>query len=241
LQLGSKPSTSASRPIISQQQINQLIRYILNDNMSITKAARKVNISHSTGFIYYKLYKNDPERKIPVPRNQRIKHPTVYTQEQVGNLIRYITQDTMTVKEASAKVNLAHTSSKHYYNRYLKDPNHNIPILRLKQWYTQEQRDGLISYIINDKMSIAAASKKAKMNAGTAQAYYHTYFKQQYPGIATPSHIVTPKYATHEQIKQVIRYIVNDKMTITAASKKVKMGLSTGHKFYHQYLNNQKK
>jgi hypothetical protein len=74
------------------------------------------------------------------------------------------------------------------------------------------------------------------MNAGTAQAYYHTYFKQQYPGIATPSHIVTPKYATQEQIKQVIRYIVNDKMTITAASRKAKMSRNTATRHHRQYL-----
>jgi transposase len=238
LQSGSKPSNSASRPRVSQEQINQLVHYIVNDNMNITKATRKANISRSTGFIYYNTYKNDPEKKIPVPRDQRINHPTIYTQEQVGNLIRYIDTDKMTVAEASVKVNFNYDSASYYYNRYLKDPNHNIPIPQLKQCYTQEQRDGLISYIINDKMSIVAASKKAKMKISTAQSYYHNYFKVQNPDIATPSHIATHKCYTQKQIKQVIRYIVNDKMSITAASRKAKMGLTTGHRFYHRYLNN---
>jgi 3-methyladenine DNA glycosylase/8-oxoguanine DNA glycosylase len=37
---------------ISQEQINQLIHYILSDNMSIYKAARKVNIGHHSGADY---------------------------------------------------------------------------------------------------------------------------------------------------------------------------------------------
>jgi response regulator of citrate/malate metabolism len=133
LQSSPKSSNLAKGQKISQEQIDRLIHCIVNDNMSITKASQKVNIGRKSAIYYYNVYKNDPEKKIPLPLDQV---PKIFTREQIGNLIRYIDTDKMTVTEASAKVNLAHTSSKHYYNRYLKDPNHNIPILRLKQWYT---------------------------------------------------------------------------------------------------------
>jgi transposase len=236
----SSSSNSASRPRVSQEQINQLVHYVVNDNMSVTKAARKANMSRGSGFIYHKLYKDNPEKKIPLPRNQT---STMYTQEQVGNLIRYINDDKMTLTEASVKANMAYKYGVHYYNRYLKDPNHNIPIPQLKQWYTQEQRDELISYIINDKMNIKAASKKAKMKISTAQSYYHNYFKVQNPDVATPSHIATHKHYTHEQIKELISYIVDDKMSITAASRKADFNPMSATRYYRQYLidNNMKR
>jgi outer membrane murein-binding lipoprotein Lpp len=42
LKLGSSSSNSASKPRISQEQINQLIHYIVSDNMSISKTTCKV-------------------------------------------------------------------------------------------------------------------------------------------------------------------------------------------------------
>jgi transposase len=203
---------------MSQKQIIQLIHYIVNDNMSIAAAARKVKRSKCPAYCYYNRYKNDPEKKIPLRRDQRSR---MHTQEQIGNLIRYIDTDKMTVKDASEKADMPYHSASHYYNRYLKDPNHNIPVPRMRQSYTQDQKNEFIGYIINDKMSILAASKKAKMSPGTAKQYYHKYFKQQNPDIATPNHIIIRNRYTQEQIKQVISYIVDDKMSIKAASRKV--------------------
>jgi transposase len=227
----SNHSKSGKTQTISQEQINQLVHYITNDNMSVNKAARKVNMCRPSASSYYSLYKNDPEKRIPLPRNQT---PTIYTQEQIGNLIRYINSDKMTVKEASAKTHMSYQSGHRYYNKYLKDPKHNIPIPRWKQRYTQDQINQLIDYIINDKMSIKAASRKAKINI-TPGRYYYKYFKQQNPDIATPSHIVTRKRYTQEQIKGLISYIVDDEMTIIAASKKVNINPSTARNFYQQY------
>jgi DNA-binding transcriptional regulator YhcF (GntR family) len=220
----------------SQKQINQLIDYIVNHNMSVFRASRKVNISYTSARNYYKLYKNDPEKKIPVPRNQHTHPRKHYTQEQIGNLIRYITQDKMTVREASAKANIPYQSAHRYYNKYLDDPNHNIPIPHLHQIYTQDQINQLIGYIINDKMSIQAASRKAKINISTGRSYYYKYFKQQNSDIATPSHIVAHKRCTQEQIKELISYIFDDEMSIRAASKKVNMNPSTAAKHYRQYV-----
>jgi hypothetical protein len=221
---------------ISQEQINQFIDYIANDKMSVTEAARKVNISKTSGFIYYKLYKNDPEKKIPVLRNQHTHPRKYYTQEQIRNLIKHVDNDKMTIKDASAKANLAYKSGNYYYNRYLKDPNHNIPLPQFYQSYTQDQMNEFIHYIVTDKMSIKAASRKARVNDSTAQSYYRNYFKVQNPDIPKPSHIITRKCYTQEQIKQVISCIVNDKMSIKAASKKVNMDNQTTTKYYRQYL-----
>jgi hypothetical protein len=91
-------------------------------------------------------------------------------------------------------------------------------LTRVRHYYIQDQRDELISYIVNDKLSIAAASKKAKMNHVSGYYHYHKYFKEQNPNIATPSHIATLKCYTQEQIKQVISYIVE--VTIAAALRK---------------------
>jgi transposase len=236
--LQSEPSSSnsASKPRISQEQINQLVHYIVNDNMSITKAALKVNISSKSGSYYYNAYKNDPEKKIPLPRDQT---SAMYTQEQVGNLIRYINDDKMTVTEASAKVNMTYISAYQYYNKYLKDLNHAIPVPQFHQFYTQDQKNEFIGYIINDKMNITAASKKAKMNYVTGYKYYHKYFKEQNPDIPTPSHIATRKCCTQDQISELIGYIVDDKMTVVAASKKANVPYNTAYKYYRQHLNGQ--
>jgi transposase len=157
-------------------------------------------------------------------------------QEQIENLIKYITQDKMTVKEASAKVNLTYNSCRYYYAKYLKDPNHTIPVPSFKQIYTQEQRDAFLGYIINDKMSIRAASKKAKMAFSVSCRYYHKYFEVHNPDFATPSHIATPRCFTQEQIKEVIGYIVDDKMSINAASRKANVCNHSTRNYYRQYL-----
>jgi transposase len=230
----SSSSNSASRPRVSQEQINQPVHYVVNDNMSITKASRKINISHPTGFIYYNAYKNDPEKKIPVPRNQT---STMHTQEQIGNLIRYINDDKMTPTEASVKANMTYRSAYYYYCRYLKDPNHIIPIPRLCRYYTKDQKNEFINYIVRDKMSIKAASKKAKMNLYTANNHYHKHFKVQNPDVATPSHIATRKHYTQEQIKELISYIVDDKMSMRAASRKADFNPESATRYYRQYLN----
>jgi transposase len=222
---------------ISQEQINQLIHYIVNDNMSKREASRKVNISHFTALYYYNVYKNDPEKRIPVPRNQRTHRRKYYTQEQVVDLIKYVDDDKMTIKEASAKANVHYDSGKYYYNRYLKDPNHTIPIPQLRQFYTQEQKNKLLGYIVNDKMSIAAASKKAKISLTVAYAYYHKYCKQQNLDIATPRQLAARKRYTQEQIKEVIGYIADDKMSTNAASKKANMGPNAVKRHFRQYLN----
>jgi hypothetical protein len=236
LKSGSKSSKSGKKQYISQEQINQLVHYIVNDNMSVTAASRKVNISYNTGCIYYNVYKNDPETKIPLPRNRHVCIARVYTQEQIGNLIRYINSNKMTLTKASVKADMSYTTAYRYYSKYVKDPNHNIPTPHFQQNYTQDQKNEFFNYIVRDKMSIKAASKKAKMNLYTANNYYCKYFKIQNPDVATPSHIVTRKHYTQEQIKELISYIVDDKMSIAAASRKANFCDNSARRQYRQYL-----
>jgi hypothetical protein len=136
-------------------------------------------MSAHTGYSYYSVYKNDPEKKIPLKRSGHMCIRRDYTQEQIENLIGYINSDKMTLKEASTKVHMTYRSSNYYYAKYLKHPNHNISRLLLHQTYTQDQKSAFIDYVINDKMSIRAASKKANMSAPTANKYYHQYLKNQ--------------------------------------------------------------
>jgi hypothetical protein len=109
----------------------------------------------------------------------------MYTQEQIGNLIRYIDTDKMDVKKASAKANIPYDSGKYYYAKYLEDPNHTIPIPQLHPSYTKDQKSEFIGYIVNDKMSMRAASRKAKIKSEAVRHHYHKYFKVQNPDIPT--------------------------------------------------------
>jgi response regulator of citrate/malate metabolism len=236
LHSSSQYSKSGKRQTISQEQINQLVHYIANDNMSVTAAARKVNISKTSGRHYYNVYKNDPYKNIPSAPNPCVQPARLYTPEQIENLIQYISQDKMPVAQASAKANMTYRSACTYYNKYLKDPNHAIPLSNVRQYYTQDQRDTFINYIVNGRLTIKQASKKAKMGAGAAKVYYKKYFKVQNPGIPAPSHIATRKFYTQEQIKEVISYIVDDKMSIPAASRKAKFSTETARKYYQQYV-----
>jgi transposase-like protein len=142
----------------------------------------------------------------------------------------------MTVKEASAKADMPYRSGNYYYNKYLEDPNHAIPVQQSHQRYTQEQKSKFINYIINGRLNIKQASEKAKMNVASGHTYYRKYFKEQNPDIAAPSHITTPRWSTQEQIKELIGYIVDDKMTIAAASRKANVCNTSTRKYYRQYL-----
>jgi transposase len=235
LQSGSKSLNLGPKPKISQEQINQLISCIVVDNMSIAKASRKVNISTTSGRHYYNVYKNDPYKNIPSAPNPCVQPARLYTPEQIENLIRYISQDKMPVAQASAKANMTYHSACTYYNKYLKDPNHAIPLPIVRPYYTQDQRGKLISYIVNDKMSIVAASKKVKLSVKTGRRYYHKYFKEN-NNIPVPSHIHYRPRCTQEQIKEVISYIVKDKIAVTAAARKANMSQQSAARHYQQYL-----
>jgi transposase-like protein len=117
-------------------------------------------------------------------------------------------------------------SAEKHYQKYLKDNNteHYVPI---NKPYTQDRINEFIGYIVDDKMTIRAASKKVNVNKATGRKYYHQYLKDN--NIDGP----IQRYITEEQKSELIRYIVDDKMSIKAASKKAKISRSAGRVYYY--------
>jgi Asp-tRNA(Asn)/Glu-tRNA(Gln) amidotransferase B subunit len=114
--------------------------------------------------------------------------------------------------------------------QYVKQ--HNLDISTLK--YKQDKINQFIACIVDDKMSITAASKKLDIPNSTGCSYYHRYLKNH--NLYIPSNRIT-----QDQINKLIRYILIDKMTIKAASEKVNMSYKSGKKYYRQYLTDQKR
>jgi hypothetical protein len=167
----------------------------------------------------------------------------------------------MSTVQVSAKANMSKATGHRYYRRCLKDQSytvddkvslralkkanmsektghqylkdHNLDT-HIRKRLTQDQKNALIGYIVHDKMSLRAASRKTDMACSRGHKFYHQYLEDH--NLDTP----IPKRLTQDQKNALIGYIVNDKMSIRAASRKANMAYSSGHKFYHQYLNDQK-
>jgi hypothetical protein len=136
----------------------------------------------------------------------------------------------MSIRAASRTANFCKKSASIYYHQYLKDNNMEIPEGKYSKRYTQDDINKLIHYIVDDKMSITEASKKANMDHNTGHKYYRKYLKDHHLDVPIRNII------TQEQKSKMIGYIVDEKMTIKAAAKKANMSCSVGHKHYHQYL-----
>jgi hypothetical protein len=87
----------------------------------------------------------------------------------------------MTLKEALQKTDMAFKSGKYYYNTYLEDPDHDIPIPQRQP--IQEQREAFHGCIINDKMSTVTASIKANITIDRG-FQWHKDIEKQNPGIS---------------------------------------------------------
>jgi hypothetical protein len=62
-----------------------------------------------------------------------------------------------------------------YYRQYLNDNNMEISVTRKN--YSRDNINEFIGYIVDDKMSIKAASKKANMSEWTGKKYYRQYLR----------------------------------------------------------------
>jgi hypothetical protein len=131
--------------------------------MTVTAASRKLNMSGSSAGKYYRKYLKDNNMEIPVPKNKRC------TQDEINKVIGYIVYDKMTILEASRKTNISGRTGGKYCCQYLRKRNIEV---RTPRSYTQNQKSELIRYIVDDKMTIMEASKKAKMNYKYAHKYY---------------------------------------------------------------------
>ncbi|KAI8891033.1 hypothetical protein K501DRAFT_305510 [Backusella circina FSU 941] len=144
--------------------------------------------------------------------------------KQLKALIGYIVD----VKMSVVRVNMTYYTGRRYYTKYLDDPNHNIPEPFIcGKRYTQDQINKLIDYIIDGKLSVMAASIKANMPLLSATKYYHKYLND--PNHVIPILIVEydlNRLCIQDRINKLISYIIDDKLFITVASKKLNM--STG-------------
>jgi hypothetical protein len=139
----------------------------------------------------------------------------------------------MSISAASKKAKLSVKAGGKYYHKYFKEnPDITVPshINHLTR-YTQEQINEVISYIVDDKMSINAASRKANIGHSAVSRHYQQYLKDNNMEIPVPK-----KFFTKDQKNQFIGYVVDDKMTIKAASEKANMNECTGQKYYRQYF-----
>jgi hypothetical protein len=155
-----RPSHIVTRRCFTQEQIKEAISYIVDDKMSIAAASRKANMPPDAARRHYRQYLKDNGMKVPVKRVS--KH---YTHGKKSELIGYIFGDKMTIKAASKKANMSCHYGTKYYRQYLKDHNLTIPHLNS---IPQDQINQFIRYIVDGKMSITAASKKANMSKTTA-------------------------------------------------------------------------
>lgn len=239
LQLTSSPTPSTLKkiPDISQEQISQLIRHIVNDKIGLYEALKKVQLNYTTASYYYNLYNNHPEKKIPLPLQQPTGDQNIYTQDQIANLIKYVVDDGVTVPAAAAKANMNYSTSRYYYLKYLKDPNRNIPKLAAVKC-AQEQINKLIDYMIDDKMTLREAATKSNMSYGSGLKYYRNFLKDHNHDILVPDYQCGRRdLCTQNQIDTLISSLVGNKMTLNAASKKAGVTSETGRKYYHEYLN----
>jgi transposase len=166
------------------------------------------------------------------------------TDEKIEELIHYVEHDKMTIKDAGDKANLGTPASYKYYGLYREDPEHKTPKLgkdvrRGKRYFTYEKIEALINSIIHDKLTIDEAAKKAGIHKKTAMNYYTKYMtdpERSIPVRATIGSSVQKVY-TQENVKKVIDYVENDKMTIRDAAKKLDMGESSAYIYYNKYKN----
>jgi hypothetical protein len=141
---------------ISQEQINQLIGYIVDDGMTITAASAKANMGLTAGSSYYRRYMNDPNGNIPITYSPA-KSLKICTTSQITQLIHYIEHDHLSITKAAEKAAMGASTGLRYYNKYITDPNRNIPIPREKtapvSLCTKDQVKRLIHHIKHDNMT----------------------------------------------------------------------------------------
>ncbi|KAI8882609.1 hypothetical protein K501DRAFT_273556 [Backusella circina FSU 941] len=231
----------------TQERAKALIGYIVHAEMTVIAAVVKANMSCQNSRIYYARYLADPNRTISSTSKKR----TRCTQDQVSNLIRYIRVDKMTIMETSIKANMSYQSSCTYHRKYIHNPNNAIPKPRARGslgiMCTQSQIDRLIGYIDDDKMTLSATTRKAKICFrtddhnhaiptpgiyGTRQGFMHN----QDRSLLTTPHLDNRLPFTQDQIEKLIGYIEHDKMAISVASIKANISTSSGGNYYRKQM-----
>jgi transposase len=213
----------------TRNQIKRLIGYIVDDDMSIMAASIKADMTHATGKKYYQLYLNNPNHDIPMPCTANTREPC--SQEKIQKLIHYFTIDRMSIKAAAEKAKISESSGRKYCKLHLKK------LLCKTPGNIQGRINNAINYIMKDNLTIKAAAKKANISHLTASKYYKKYMEDNIQQEKTNHGNALPQ----EKVTTFIGYVVDDKMSIAAASKKANIGFGSGQKYYKNYVNQQKK
>lgn len=233
------PTRTFSKPA-TKAMVEQLINYIVNHNMSVLTAAMKVEMTESTARGYYRKYLSDPDRKVPTPVQRRRRTIKFHTQKQVRDLIGYIVNDNMSIKDASEKANMHEDSGIRYHAAYMDDKKIPVPKLMTEgtlKPISQEQLNALIHYMVDKDMPVWEASLKAKMSKSTAIKYHRKYMNDPNHQVPTPKSMKSPSLCSQKKIKKAIEYIVKDNISIPAASVKADLSESTTRKYYRIYVN----
>jgi hypothetical protein len=103
---------------------------------------------------------------------------------------------------------------------------------------SQEQISHLIRHIVNDKIGLYEASKKVQLNYTTASYYYNLYNNHPEKKIPLPLQQPTgdQNIYTQDQIANLIKYVVDDGVTVPVAATKANMNYSTSRYYYLKYL-----
>ncbi|KAI8879571.1 hypothetical protein K501DRAFT_303233 [Backusella circina FSU 941] len=200
--------------------------------MSVLATSKKAELSPYFGYKYYLEYINE--------QSQHIRNNSTFTQDQINRLIHPIVVDKMALKKASVKANMCMHTAGRYYGEHLNDPNRSIPTPkfrgRIHRSYTHEKVKKLVEYIDNDKMTIATASIKVNMSLDSAKRYYMRYSNDPNHHIPNPQAKSGPRRScTLEQIKQVISYVTDDKLTLKHAAKLANISSTTARKYFRAY------
>ncbi|KAI8876628.1 hypothetical protein K501DRAFT_288793 [Backusella circina FSU 941] len=215
--------------------------------MSVSDASKEVNMNLKTATTYYEMYMNDPEHKIPLPRRRQSNSGGLkVTHDQVKALIDCIVNRGMKLGTAATTTKMQYHTAQRYYDKYMSDPDRNIPVpgyegISPSTQHLSDKIKILIGHIVDDKLSLNAASIKAKLCPKTAKKYYTQYLQDpehKIPVPATRNYQVSygSKGPTFEQVVILIRHIVDDNMSVMAAAKEAGMSVETSRRYYNRYL-----
>ncbi|KAI8879572.1 hypothetical protein K501DRAFT_303236 [Backusella circina FSU 941] len=117
------------------------------------------------------------------------------------------------------KHRIASRSNQEKNKRLISKPCCKHQIITKSKEISKEQIIRLIDYVENSNMTVHKASGKANMSGTTGANYYKAYKDDLEGNIPVPKSLFNRKRSAFmdEQIKLLIGYIVNDKMTILAA------------------------
>jgi response regulator of citrate/malate metabolism len=210
----------------TQNQINELISCVVDQKLSLSVASQKANMSKTTARKYYRLYLNEQKQAASASTQS-------YSYDKIKQLYDYIFDDKMSIKAAATKTCMSSTTARKYYNNFMNDHDLTDPphTTRVRP-HSQEKIQELIHYLVDEKVSLAAASRKAKISEKCSRKLYRRYLKAQK---SAPNDSRTCRPCTQETINQLIGYVVDDKMSIAAASRKANISYDAGKRYYRKY------